>query len=62
MEEKKIKQENITIPKKAMYGIAPVIAISAVLISKDQPGPLLLFFIGISAGVFIGKGFFENKK
>jgi hypothetical protein len=62
MDEKKSKQDNIIIPRQAMIGIAPAIAIAAVLISKDKPGPLLLFFIGISVGIFIGKGFFQVKK
>ena len=57
---KKQKQENITIPKKAMLGIAPAVAIIGVLIAKDRPGPLLLFLIGIAAGVLIGRGFFKK--
>lgn len=60
-EKEKSKQETIVIPKKAMLGIAPAIAIAAILISKNQPGPLLLFLIGIMAGIIIGKGFFKNK-
>ena len=59
--KKSKKREIITIPKKAMVGIAPAIAISAILISKNQPGPLLLFIIGISVGIIIGKGFFDKK-
>ncbi len=43
-----------------MYGIAPAIAIAAILISKNQPGPLVLFLVGITAGIFIGKGYFEK--
>ena len=58
--KKKSKQGPIIIPRKAMAGIAPAIAIIAILISKHQPGPLLLFIVGISAGIFIGKGFFEK--
>ena len=57
-----MKKKNLIIPRKALYGIAPAIAIIAILISKKQPGPLLLFLIGISAGVLIGKGFFEKNK
>jgi hypothetical protein len=57
-----MKKKNLIIPRKALYGIAPAIAIIAILISKNQPGPLLLFLIGISAGVLIGKGFFEKNK
>jgi hypothetical protein len=59
---KEMKTKNLIIPRKALYGIAPAIAIIAILISKKQPGPLLLFLIGISAGVLIGKGFFEKNK
>jgi len=61
MKDKKAKKANILIPRKAMFGIAPAIAIIAVLISKGDIGPLLLFLVGISAGVLIGKGFFEKK-
>lgn len=60
MEDK--KKDNISIPKKAMLGIAPAIAIIGVLVSKNQPGPLLLFIIGIIIGIIIGRGFFQNKK
>jgi len=48
------KSETITINKKMLLGIAPAIPIIAILLSKNQPGPLLLFFIGISCGVLIG--------
>ena len=58
---KKQKKEIISIPKKAMFGIAPAIAIIAVLISKGNIGPLMLFMIGIAVGIFIGRGFFENN-
>ena len=61
VKKKTKKQEHIVIPRKAMAGIAPAIAIIAVLISKHQPGSLLLFLVGISAGIIIGKGFFEKK-
>ena len=56
------KKESIVIPRKAIVGIAPAIAISAVLISKGDIGPLVLFFVGIAVGIFIGKGFFQNEK
>jgi hypothetical protein len=57
---KKTKKDSITIPRKAMLGIVPAIPIIAILLSKRQPGPLLLFLIGIFAGILIGKGFFEK--
>ena len=47
MAAKKQQKENVIIPIKAFYGIAPAIAIIGLLIAKKQPGPLLLFFIGI---------------
>ena len=57
---KKPKKGSITIPKEAMYGIAPAIAIIAVLLSKDKAPEVLLFLIGIFLGIMIGKGFFEK--
>ena len=53
-------KNSITIPKKAMYGIAPAIAITGLLLSKRQPGPLLLFFIGIVIGILFWRGFSEE--
>jgi len=50
------KKDNIVIPKKAMMGIAPAVAISAVLISKHGAGELVLFWLGIGVGVFIMRG------
>ena len=44
----------ISIPKKALFGIAPAIAIIAVLLAKDKAPEVLLFLIGISAGLVIG--------
>ena len=44
----------------AMLGIAPAIAIMAVLFAKDKAPEVLLFCIGIFVGIIIGKGFFEK--
>ena len=44
----------LAIPKKAFLGIAPAVAIIAVLLSKDKAPEVLLFLIGISAGLIIG--------
>jgi len=60
MKKQKDKKDFIQIPRKAMVGIAPAIAISALLISKHQPGPLILFLVGIVAGILIGKGFWKK--
>jgi len=63
MEEKseKTNKESFTIPKKAMFGIAPAIAIGGVLISKGDIGPLILFILGIGIGIIIGKGFYQKN-
>lgn len=57
----KQKQEILSIPKKALLGIAPAVAIIGMLISKGDIGPLLLFILGIGAGILIGRGFFERN-
>ena len=58
----KQKKEFLAIPKKALLGIAPAVAIIGLLLSKGDIGPLILFIVGIGAGVLIGKGFFERSK
>ena len=55
-----VKKGGIVIPKKAMLGIAPAIAIIAILFSKHKAPEVLLFLVGIITGVLIGKGFFAN--
>jgi hypothetical protein len=57
---KKQKKESIIIPRNAMLGIAPAIAIIAVLLSKDKSPEVLLFLIGIFVGFLIGKGVFKK--
>ena len=52
------KKDHIVIPRKVMVGVAPAIAIIAVLLLKDKAPEVLLFLIGIFCGVFIGRGFF----
>jgi L-cysteine desulfidase len=54
------KKDSIIIPKKAMIGIAPAIAIIAVLLSKNKTPEVLLFIIGIIVGMFIMKGYFKK--
>ena len=51
------KDDGIVIPRRALAGIAPAIAIIGILVSKRQPGPLLLFLIGIFCGILIAKGY-----
>ena len=54
------KKQNIIIPKKAMLGIAPAIAIIAVLLSKHKAPEVLLFLIGIVTGILIARGYFKK--
>ncbi len=55
-----MKKENIIVPRKAMFGIAPAIAIIAILLSKNKAPEVLLFGIGIFCGILIGRGFLKK--
>jgi hypothetical protein len=57
---KKSKQENFVIPKKAMLGIAPLLPIVGILLSKGNPAGLILVGIGVFSGFFIAKGYFDK--
>ena len=48
------KKDSITISRKSLAGIMAAVPIIAILISKRDVGPLLLFFVGIGCGVIIG--------
>jgi hypothetical protein len=48
------KTDSVNISKKVIAGIAPVIAICAVLFAKDKIGEVFLFLIGVGVGIFIG--------
>jgi hypothetical protein len=52
--KKKVKKDNIIIPRKAVPGIVGAVPLIAILLSKGDAGPLFLFLIGIGLGVFIG--------
>ncbi|MFC2162041.1 hypothetical protein ACFLRF_00035 [Candidatus Altiarchaeota archaeon] len=56
------KSDTITFNKKILRGVAPAIAIIMILVSRHQPGPLLLFLVGISCGMLIGWNLREQKK
>jgi len=60
--KKKLSKDTFTINRKVMLGVAPAIAIIAILISKHQPGPLILFLIGIAAGIIIGINWTTGQK
>jgi hypothetical protein len=61
MAKKTKNKDSINIPKMSMLGIAGSIAVIAVLLSKDKTPEVLLFLIGIFAGIIIGKGFFSRR-
>ncbi|MFC1639029.1 hypothetical protein ACFL26_02035 [Patescibacteria group bacterium] len=50
----KKKDQYVTINKKALIGLAFAAPIIGVLLSKREPGVLLLFLIGIAIGIFVG--------
>ena len=56
----KLKKESIIIPKKAMLGIAPLLPIIGILLSKGNPAGLTLVGIGVFSGFFIARGYFEK--
>ena len=60
--KKKSNEDSITIPKNVLAGISSVIAVSALLLSKNQPGPLLLFLVGVGTGIFIGINLKKRQK
>ena len=45
--KKRAKKDNLVIPKKAMLGIAPAIAIIVILLARNKAPEALLFSIGI---------------
>ena len=55
------KKDSITIPKRVIAGLAPVAAIVAILLSKDKVGEMLLFLVGVGAGIMIGVSWMRGK-
>jgi hypothetical protein len=53
-------KDDIVISRKALMGMAMAMPIIGVLLSKRQAGPLVLFLIGISIGVWIGRTWREK--
>ena len=58
--KQKSRKQNITIPKKSLYGLAPLFPIIGILLSKGNPAGLILVGIGVFSGFFIAKGYFEK--
>jgi hypothetical protein len=50
----KVTKKKITINKKMLNGIAPAIAITAVLLAKNNPAVIILW-IGIVLGIIINR-------
>lgn len=59
--KKKPDKDTITINKKVLLGVAPAIAIIAILLSRREPGPLVLFLVGIACGILIGINLRPNQ-
>jgi len=53
------KKDSIVINRKTFWALAPAMAIIGILISKHEPGPLILFIMGIVLGIFIQRGYKE---
>ena len=51
---KKKSKETITINKKVIAGIMCLVPLIAILISKHRVGEMVLLFLGVGVGVFIG--------
>ena len=58
----KTKNETITINKKMLAGIVPMMPIIGILLSKGQVGPLVLFLMGIALGIYTGRVSIVNQK
>ena len=56
------KKDSFIIPKKALRGIAPAIAIIAILLSKNKAPEVLLFIIIIFCGIIIGINWIKGQK
>ena len=52
--------KDLIIPRNALFGIAPAVAITAVLLSKDKPAEVLLLFIGIAIGLIIARAYLKK--
>ena len=54
------QKKDLIIPRNALFGIAPAVAITAVLLVKNKPGEVLLLFIGIAIGIIITRGYLKK--
>jgi len=49
------KKESITINKKVLWAIAPLMPLIGVIIAKNRPEHLILLVVGVASGIFIGR-------
>ncbi|OEU74076.1 MAG: hypothetical protein BA874_06080 [Desulfuromonadales bacterium C00003068] len=54
--------DKIAISKKTLLRIGPVIAITMILLARGRAPEVLLFLIGVGAGLYIGKDLFSRKE
>jgi len=57
---KKQKKESVIIPKTAFIAMMCLVPLTGILVSKGRVGTLIVLILGVVAGIFIGKGFFEK--
>jgi hypothetical protein len=60
--EKQLRQKCFCDSKESIFGIAPAVAIIAVLLAKDKAPEVLLFLLGISASLIIGMNLRKNNQ
>lgn len=49
------KKDYITINKKMLWAIVPLMPIIGVIVSKNRPDHLVLLLVGVASGIFIGR-------
>ena len=54
IQEEKLDIDSININKKIIPGIVVEVITSILLISRHNPGSLVLFLLGVGVGIFIG--------
>jgi hypothetical protein len=59
-QKKKSRRENIIIPRKSFLAMMCIVPLTAIIISKKEVGTLIVLMVGVAAGIFIGKGYFEK--
>jgi len=55
-------KDQIIIPKKAFLPMMCLVPLIAIILSKRDVGALVLLIVGVSAGIFIGRGFWKKDE